>query len=435
MLRAVPAAVFDIAIIGGGASGLAAAIAAGRAGAHVLVIERDVEAGLPLLATGNGRCNLSNENLGSAHYLHPSIASRVMGSTPERDIADFFASLGLITTSIDSRLYPITRRAESVRDVLLDGCACEGVDMECACTPTAAQYDEAAHVWSLEGQRPSRPLKAKAGADAKASLRNLRRALRDTEMTSVTFQARTVIIAVGGKSSSIADIFSLPRLSMNPVLCPLAATPHDIAGLPLDNGALKTLDGQRVHATLSLPDCGWMETGEVLFRPYGISGIVAFNASRRVHAGDTLEMDLLPELPRATLHTELERRASVHGTPSAHDSSWFDGLLTCPVASFVAAVAQEPTNLENIENAIKHAPFVVSSTADEQSAQMHRGGIPFDAVDLATLGINLPSTPQLFVCGEALDMDADCGGFNLAWAWLSGIRAGKAAAHAAQETR
>ena len=434
MHRAVPA-IYDIAIIGGGASGLAAAITSARAGAHVLVIERDVEAGLPLLATGNGRCNLSNENLGSAHYLHPSIASRVMGSAPERDIADFFASLGLITTPIDSRLYPITRRAESVRDVLLDGCACEGVDMECACTLTAAQYDEAARVWSLECQCPARPLKAKAGADAKASLRNLRRSLRDTEMTSVTFQASTVIIAVGGKSSSIAGIFSLPHLSTSPVLCPLAATPHDIAGLPLDNGALKTLDGQRVPATLSLPDCGWMKTGEVLFRPYGISGIVAFNASRRVHAGDILEMDLLPELSNDVLRSELERRASAHGALSPHDLGWFDGLLTRPVASFVTAVAQEPTNLENIEHAIKHAPFVVSSTADEQSAQVYRGGIPFDIVNLATLGINLPQTPQLFACGEALDMDADCGGFNLAWAWLSGIRAGKAAAHAAQETR
>ena len=146
-------------------------------------------------------------------------------------------------------------------------------------------------------------------------------------------------------------------------------------------------------------------------------------------------MDLLPELPRATLHTELERRVSAHGVPSVHDPNWFDGLLTRPVASFVTAVAKNPASLESIEHAIKHVPFVVSGTADEQSAQVHRGGIPFDAVGVAALGIDLPSTPQLFVCGEALDMDADCGGFNLAWAWLSGIRAGKAAAHAAQETR
>ena len=431
----MPSSIYDIAIIGGGASGLAAAIVAVREGVRVLIIERDVEAGLPLLVTGNGRCNLSNESLDSAHYLHPGIASRVMGPTPERDIAEFFDSLGLIRTSIDGRLYPITRRAESVRDVLLGTCTRENVAIECACTPMAARYDKAAHAWSLECQHPTQPLKAKAGVDAKAKLRALRRALRDAKMAHVVFQARAVIIAAGGKSSSIADIFSLPHLAASPVLCPLAATPCDTAGLPLESSALKALDGQRIHATLSLLDCGWAETGEVLFRAYGISGIVAFNASRRAHAGDTLELDLLPELSDAALHMELERRASMRAVSTAHNPSWFDGLLARPVASLVFAVAQEQADLESLGHTIKHAPFAVIGTADEQSAQVHRGGIPFDVVNPATLGIDLPQSSQLFACGEALDMDADCGGFNLAWAWLSGIRAGRAAARAAQETR
>lgn len=431
----MPSSIYDIAIIGGGASGLAAAIVAAREGARVLVIERDVEAGLPLLATGNGRCNLSNESLDPAHYLHPGIASRVMGPTPERNIAEFFDSLGLIRTSIDGRLYPITRRAESVRDVLLGTCTRENVAIECACAPVVARYDKTARTWSLECQRPAQPLKAKAGVDAKARLRALRRALRDAKMAHVAFQARAVIIAAGGKSSSIADIFSLPHLAASPVLCPLAATPCDTAGLPLENSALKALDGQRIHATLSLPGCGWAETGEVLFRAYGISGIVAFNASRRARAGDTLELDLLPELSDAALHTELERRASMHAVSTAHNPSWFDGLLARPVASLVFAVAQEQADLESLGHTIKHAPFAVIGTADEQSAQVHRGGIPFDVVNPATLGIDLPQSPQLFACGEALDMDADCGGFNLAWAWLSGIRAGRAAARTAHRTR
>lgn len=431
----MPSSIYDIAIIGGGASGLAAAIVAAREGARVLIIERDVEAGLPLLATGNGRCNLSNEGLDPAHYLHPGIASRVMGPTPERDVAEFFDSLGLIRTSIDGRLYPITRRAESVRDVLLGTCTRENVDIECACTPVVARYDKTARTWSLECQRPAQPLKAKPGVDAKAKLRALRRALRDAKMTHVAFQVRAVIIAAGGKSSSIADIFSLPHLAASPVLCPLTATPCDTAGLPLENSALKALDGQRIHATLSLPSCGWAETGEVLFRAYGISGIVAFNASRRAHAGDALELDLLPELPDAALHTELERRASMCAASPAHNPSWFDGLLARPVASLVFAVAQEQADLESLGHAIKHAPLAVTGTADEQSAQVHRGGISLDVVNLATLGIDLPQSPKLFACGEVLDMDADCGGFNLAWAWLSGIRAGRAAARAAQETR
>ena len=132
---------------------------------------------------------------------------------------------------------------------------------------------------------------------------------------------------------------------------------------------------------------------------------------------------------------ELERRASMRAVSIAHNPSWFDGLLARPVASLVFAVAQEQADLEGLGHTIKHAPFAVIGTADEQSAQVHRGGIPFDVVNPATLGIDLPQSPQLFACGEALDMDADCGGFNLAWAWLSGIRAGRAAARAAQETR
>ena len=87
----------DVAIIGGGASGLAAALSAARAGASVLVIERDVEAGLPILATGNGRCNVSNARLDPARYLHPEAARAVMGPAPEAELEGFFASLGLMT--------------------------------------------------------------------------------------------------------------------------------------------------------------------------------------------------------------------------------------------------------------------------------------------------------------------------------------------------
>ena len=86
-----------------------------------------------------------------------------MGPTPERSIADFFDSLGLIRASIDGRLYPITRRAESVRDVLLGTCTRENVAIECACTPMVARYDKTARTWSLSMPAPanrSRPSQA-----------------------------------------------------------------------------------------------------------------------------------------------------------------------------------------------------------------------------------------------------------------------------------
>ena len=88
---------YDVIVIGGGASGLAAALSAARAGARTAVVERDVACGLPILSTGNGRCNLSNTLLHPGHYRHPEVARTVMGATPEEDLAAWFHSIGLAT--------------------------------------------------------------------------------------------------------------------------------------------------------------------------------------------------------------------------------------------------------------------------------------------------------------------------------------------------
>ena len=112
-------AFYDVLVIGGGASGLAAAITAARVGKSVCIVERDVACGLKLLATGNGRCNLSNESIDPQRYNHPAFVTSVMGPQPEQELMGFFSSLGIMTTSEEGRLYPRSLRAESVRDALL----------------------------------------------------------------------------------------------------------------------------------------------------------------------------------------------------------------------------------------------------------------------------------------------------------------------------
>ncbi|MDY3220314.1 MAG: FAD-dependent oxidoreductase, partial [Collinsella sp.] len=99
-------AFYDVLVIGGGASGLAAAITAARAGKSVCIVERDVACGLKLLATGNGRCNLSNESIDPQRYNHPAFVESVMGPQPEQELMGFFSSLGIMTTSEEGRLYP-----------------------------------------------------------------------------------------------------------------------------------------------------------------------------------------------------------------------------------------------------------------------------------------------------------------------------------------
>lgn len=429
------ATAYDVAVIGGGASGLAAAFAAAWTGARVVVLERDVACGLSILATGNGRCNLSNERLDPARYRRPAAARVVMGEEPERSVAAFFDRVGVWTAAEgEGRLYPYSRRAASVRDALLGACLRAGVELRCGCTLTAAHADADAAGWELALRGPERPVRLRGGRDEKAALRAARRALSDVAQCDGRLHARAVVLAPGGRSEGICGIFGLPHVPERPVLCPIACA---VRHLPKATAAL---DGVRVHAALTLrgPDGpAWREAGEALFRPYGISGIAAFNLSRRIRPGDEIVLDLFPEMDEEKLAAAFERRADLRGDlAGAKDAdAWFDGVLDRRVGSLVREVAERTSarvTPETLARAAKGIELTVAGTAGEQAAQVRQGGIPFDAVDLETLELAGAGAPGVFACGEALDMDADCGGFNLAWAWLSGLRAGSSAAAAAR---
>lgn len=426
--------IYDVAIIGGGASGLAAAITAARAGARCCIVEADVEAGLGILATGNGRCNISNARLAPRHFLHEDAARAMFDAHAERDIADFFERLGLMLAEEgEGRLYPVTRRAESVRDVLLNACSRLGVDiLTCATVSHAAPCTSPSGYWDLTLSVPAAALSFKQGRDAKARVRNARKALAVAEHTERTLHARRVIIAVGGRSASTCEVFRLAHLNETPVLCPIACEIDSNApGATRHALALEHLDGLRVEGALSLMREGAViasEAGEVLFRPYGISGIAALNLSRRIEPGDIIELDLFPSLGQADMTELLRSRASSIGSYCG-DASWFDGLVARPLASLLCAMLNDSADpMAHAATLLHHLRFRVHGTTEHAQAHIHRGGIPLSSVNLETCGIvsfhDGTSPSGLFACGEALDMDADCGGYNLAWAWTSGMRAG-----------
>ena len=155
-----------------------------------------------------------------------------------------------------------------------------------------------------------------------------------------------------------------------------------------------------------------------------ISGIVVFDLSRRCSAGDIVEVDLFPAYGEDELTELFEARAAVFGNPARMAGTWLCGVLGSSLDAHIATLA-EPIGhtCGTYAHLAKHLAFEVSGTTEHASAQVRRGGIPFDAVELPSLAIKPDIAPALSICGEALDMDADCGGFNLAWAWLSGIRA------------
>ena len=415
-------ALYDVLVIGGGASGLAAAITAARAGKSACIVERDVACGLKLLATGNGRCNLSNESIDFQRYNHPAFVESVMGAQPEQELNSFFSSLGIMMTSEEDRLYPRSLRAESVRDALLNACNRLGITLICGANVALAS--KAPEGWTLRIDRPARALKAKRRDDRKTEVRSLRKALADAPRKNETLQTKAVIIATGGSPADIAGTFDLSLTPQHPVLCPVSAS---VVG---DQTALKVLDGLRVRARLTLArdhEELWHEDGEVLFRTFGISGVAVFNLSRRVQHGDTILLDVFPDLTKDELLDMLNQRVELLGDFSPRDPRWLDGMLA-PQFSHVVCTAFEQChpgshNVIHLVSILKHFKLLAEGTTEERSAQVTRGGIPIEGVSAPSLCTDNSTGAPLYICGEALDIDADCGGFNLAWAWISGIRA------------
>jgi predicted flavoprotein YhiN len=177
----------------------------------------------------------------------------------------------------------------------------------------------------------------------------------------------------------------------------------------------------------------WHEEGEVLFRSYGLSGIVVFDASRRARAHDLLELDLAPDVPAEELRLVADPEGS--GRIAA---GRLDGVIDPAICTLLERLAgvrwthparqtlRPDSDVEALVGLVKALPFEVEGPALPEQAQVMRGGLDTGQFDPASLAAW--DHPWLFACGEALDVDADCGGYNLVWAWKSGLVAGAAAA-------
>ena len=371
-------AVADVCVIGGGASGLVAGIVAAEAGARTVVLERDLECGRTILATGNGRCNFANAILEPSLYHGSEFVAAVCGNDWLEDVLKFFEDCGLAWSEEEGRLYPLSRQAASVRNVLLERARRAGVVLAPAreVTRLDARADSVSVIWrdrfDAEGMH---------------------------EIVS-----EHVILSIGGHGAEVAGLEGLSMHDPSPVLCPIACDDRE--------ELLEALDGRRVQCTATLLRGNRRmvtETGEILFRTYGLSGIAAFNLSRHARPGDTLSLDLLPSIDEARARVLAEHT--------------LDGLLDPVIAEMLrvrASLAREAVSIA------KHFELNVTGIAQPEKAQVTRGGLVTDGFDAATLAA--VRLPWLHVCGEALDVDGPCGGYNLAWAWKSGMVAGAAAA-------
>lgn len=396
-----------IIVIGGGASGLSAAIAAAQSGADVTILERLPRVGKKILATGNGRCNLGHIGCEVSHY-HGTVpqAKRIL---QQFDTKTFFASLGILTrTDSEGRMYPCSGAAASVLDALRLACTRYGVKEVCDCQLTGLQQNNQG--WRI---------------------------LCGTQ----TFSADAVILAAGGSAApncgTDGNLLPLLQAMGHTVIPPLPA----LCPIPTDPNLVRSLKGMRVQAMASAVIDGTIrkqERGEVQFTEQALSGICIFNLSRMAAIYGKrmqIELDLLPD------HSfeEADRLLREWIVLRQHDSceSLLIGLVPKRVGEVcirhamgkvqgdTAAIFSNAYARHKLVKLLKHWQFPVTDTASFGQAQVTAGGISGHSV---TNTLESRCAKGLYLCGELLDIDGDCGGYNLDWAWASGACVGTAAA-------
>ena len=401
----------DIAIIGGGASGLAAALAARESlDNHVTVFERQNRVGRKLLATGNGRCNLTNRDAGPEHYhgRYPLFALPALRRFGPEDTLRWFASLGLVTrTEPSGRVYPLSDTAASVVDVLRLALTARGGEVQCALPIARAER---------QGER-----------------------FLLTGPLGETFTADRLIIACGGAAGArvggVKDGYGL-LASFGHALTDLRPS---LVQLKTENTWVRPLKGVRTQARLTLERDG--ETlssaaGEVQFTDYGLTGPAVYDLSRAASGapgGCAVCLRLLPELDKVDIINYLTEKRN--DFPDYKAENILSGALHNSIARTVLRRAQIPLDarlwalsdgaLAEIAEVLGRYELPLIGTLGFEDAQVTAGGVDTAGFDPGTMASRL--VPGLYACGEVLDVDGDCGGYNLQWAWSSGRLAGLAA--------
>ena len=399
----------DCIILGGGASALAACASLQRAGMRVTLVERQSRVGKKLLSTGNGRCNLSNVLMEPSLYGEAApFVSRVYARTPPDEVMAFFSALGLMTACEEGRVYPRTHMAASVLDVLRAGC--EGAEILTGC-PVEAITPSRRGGWSV------------SLADGRGLF------------------APVVLACMGGSAAPHLGTDGAGARLLDALGHTVTPQLPALVQLRCSHPALRSLKGIRVQAALSLLVDGQAaarEEGELLFADYGVSGVCVFqlsrHAARALDAGRrvSLRVHLLPEIPEHTLPGWLDAR--IAALPGRDAQALFTGVLPRLLAQAVlrqAGIAQDapadrltPAARQALAQAVCAFPLEVTGTQGFANAQVTAGGVALDEVDPDTMASRL--FDGLYLAGELLDVDGPCGGYNLHFAFASGLTAAKA---------
>ena len=394
-----------IGIIGAGASGMAAALAAAEnPDAQVILIERQARVGRKLAATGNGRCNLSNihASTGGYHGEEKSFADFAIANFSPEKTLKWFENLGLFTVTEESgRVYPYSDQANSVVDVLRFALERPNIRLE-----TGFEVE-----------------KVKKTADG----------FRITG-SGGTIDCDRLIIACGGLAGTklggtmsgyqLLRSFGHKATKLRPTLVQIKS---DWNGCPSLKGVRANCHAQILHNGQLFRE----STGELQFTEYGISGPVIFEISRDVCQEKgrwVCKLDLLPHISSDALEAELLRRRNTKQPASELLTGILHNRLGRVIVQGAGISAHAPIaqlddwEIREASRLVKALEISLTEPMGMDSAQVTAGGILTKDFHPETMESKL--VPGLYACGEVLDIDGDCGGYNLQWAWSSGYLAG-----------
>ena len=401
----------EIAVIGGGASGLMAAITAKKLGKEVIILERKDRILKKVLITGNGRCNITNVNANISNYFGKNISSveNILNRFTPHDTMDFFNELGIVCNEENrGKVYPLSGQASSVVDALRFEAEKLGIKIETEFYVRKIEKDG---------------FKFKIYSEDKKKI-----------------EAGRVILAAGGQSypelGSNGSGFELAKELGHSV----TKLSPSIVQLKTEKNQVKGLQGIKTDvAVTAYGDNKKICTydGELLFTDYGISGNVVFNISfvMPLYKNVEFEIDFMEKFDYNELYEMLKERKRILSHLTMEN--YFNGMINKKLGQFLSKVSgieklSKPvkdlndSDIRKLCTVLKKYRVKILETTGFKNAQVTAGGVSLDEVNIETLESKI--VKGLYFSGEVLDVYGECGGFNLQWAWASGQIAGENAA-------
>lgn len=390
-----------IAIIGAGASGLASAIFLSDKNCDVTIYEKSAKVGKKLLATGNGRCNITNTSINIQNFHTHSDINQIKTTLHNfnyHKCKDFFNNLGVeFTEGENNRIYPMSQTSSSVVDNLEFKALQNGVTINLDC-----------------------------------EIENIK-SINNHFILNGNLQYDKLIIATGSvampKLGSNDSGYKFARQYEHSIIEPFAS----LVQLVSDNKNLDIVSGVKIQGLVN------NKKGDILFTKYGVSGSAILDISRDIsyqlqhQKSIQISIDTQPDIPKNKLIEILLNRAKILGEKDIY--MWLDGLINKKLAKYIILNSQISSSIKyakflnrkdilKIVHTMKNLPFNIIDTKGFDTCEVCGGGVDLKDINLNTM--ESKKQKNLYFTGEVLDVDADCGGFNLHWAWASAYNASQA---------